>query len=304
MLASPASAAPVAATLSDGCSMVNVVYTGADAAAAYTVKRDGVTVLSGTAQSGGPWNFSVFALAGQVIEVTGSITGSHTHVKPEGCTEPQVSVSIEDRCQGTSAITFHNTGTGPANGVFAIFKAGVTTLLPEIPAGDFTYLLEPVGEYQSYALKWAASVTGAAAIVIEHVYSTPGDCGGSHLEVSYSDKCTTLEWKVKNTGFGAQKVELLKGDTVVATEWAPVGDSAALSTEASAGNVFKLRYFGDDFIIGDPHTYQVPSGCTSLPTTGARTQLYLWVGAGLLLIGAVAFFFARRRKVILPPDAE
>lgn len=304
VLASPATAAPVAATLSDGCGTMAVVYSGADAAAAYTVKRDGVTILSGTAQSGGPWNFSIFALAGQVIEVTGSITGTHTHVKPEGCTEPQVSVSIEDRCQDTSAITFHNTGTGPANGVFAVLKAGVTTLLPEIPAGDFTYLLAPVGEYQSYLLKWAPSVTGASAVVVEHVYATPGNCGTSHLEVSYADKCTTLEWKVKNTGFGAQKVELLKGDAVVATEWVPVGDSATLSTAAAEGDVFKLRYFGTDGLVGDSHTYHVPSSCTSLPTTGARTQLYLWLGAGLLLIGAVAFFVSRRRKVVLPPDAE
>lgn len=291
--ASPAAASPITATLGDGCGLVGIQYTSDGSATAYTVTRNGATAIQGVTQAGaGTWNFSVFAQNGDVIALTGGLSGSHTHVTPVGCTEPQVTVtSIVDNCQETSVVTFHNAGTEPATG-FRIVQSGVT-VIDSIPPGDFTYEVHAT-EYSTYHVSWAISVLAA---VVSHTYATPGDCGTGHLDWGLVDTCTGVDWSTDNTAGGAQKIDVYKNGAVVDTKWVPVGASPAYHVDAVEGDVVALRYNPPPIWLSDDHVYHKPAGCgATLPTTGAKVGVIVGAGALLIVAGVGVFLLSRRRR--------
>jgi LPXTG-motif cell wall-anchored protein len=292
--AAPAHAAPLAVTFADDCGVVRIAYTGDGSASGnFAITRNGEEFYTGVTAGGSTTaGFSVAARAGEVIGLTGALVGTHTHAST-GCTEPQVRItSIEDRCQDTAAIVFHNAASAGADH-FSLMKGGVHTGIPPIPPGDSSFLVTGLSGISAFEIQWGDS---EQSIVRAYTYHSPANCGAETLAVSYVDKCGTLEYSVHNDAAAPQRVELVKGDTVVASHWVPAGESPAHSVSAIEATSYLLRVAGSGTALGGEHTFHVPAACVGLPTTGARTQLYLWGSVSLIGAGAFAFFFSRRRR--------
>jgi len=218
----------------------------------------------------------------EIQERTGDATGPTGDCTPE----PNPSAAATSDCNGTvnvhitnpgrSEATFHVSGTGFSQDV-TIASGGEKDVTVPASAGHIT-----VKKGDQIVDEFAGWVRDKACAPPTSIGEST--CDGFWVKVTNAQGGMPVEATV-TYGTQVKKVTVAPGHTE------PVSFSPSSHTEAT------ITYSNDW-----PSTtakYEKPGNCPGLPQTGDNTTKYVGTGIGLIALGTVIFFLARRRFVQL-----
>jgi LPXTG-motif cell wall-anchored protein len=213
-------------------------------------------------------------------------TGDATGLTGKCVAEPDPTASFVSACDGTVNVHITNPGSTPAT--FHVAGTGFTKDVT-IAAGGQTDVKVPAG---------------AAAIKVTKGDKTIGDfTGWTRSEncpppTSIGESTCDGFWvKITNPQGGMPVDATVTYGTQIKKVTVAPGKTEAVSLSPSSQTTANVT-----FSNGWPATtakYEKPGDCPGLPQTGSNTAGYIGTGLGLVAMGAIVFFLARRRMAQL-----
>lgn len=212
----------------------------------------------------------------------GWATGLNGQCEPE----PDPTATFVSKCDGT--VNVHITNPGGSQATFNVSGTGFNQNVT-IAAGGEKDVTVPAGAGKVTVKKGDAVVDEFDGWTRPENCPPPtaigeSTCDGFWVKITNPqggmpvDATVTYGTQTKNVTVAPGKTEAV---------------SLSPSSEAEAGIAFSGGW------PGTKAKYEKPGNCPGLPQTGANTTTYVGTGAGLVALGAVVFFLARRRLVQL-----
>ena len=218
----------------------------------------------------------------EIQERTGDASGLTGDCTPE----PNPTATFTSRCDGT--VNVHITNPGRSEATFHVSGTGFSEDVT-IPAGGEKDVTVPAGAGKITVTKGDTTVDEFAGWTKPETCPPPTAIGES--------TCDGFWVKITNPQGGmAVDATVTYGTQTKSVNVAP-GKTEAVSLSPSSHTQADVT-----FSNGWPPTtakYEKPGDCPGLPQTGSHTAGYVGTGLGLVALGAIVFFLARRRLVQL-----
>jgi len=213
-------------------------------------------------------------------------TGWVTHI-PANCTpEPNPTATFRSNCDGT--VNAHITNPGRSEATFTVTGTGFTKNVT-LASGKETDVTVPSGAGKITVKKGATTVNEFDGWI------KPADCAPP--TAIGESTCDGFWVKVTNPQGGMPVDATVTYGTQVKKVTVAPGKTEAVELSPSSKTDATV-----DFSNGWPSataTYAKPADCPGLPQTGSNTAGYIGTGMGMVALGTIVFFLARRRFVQL-----
>ncbi len=221
-----------------------------------------------------------------VTDTTDEETGWVTHIPGDCVPDQNPTATFRSDCDGT--VNVHITNPGRLTATFHVTATGFSKDVT-LASGGETDVTVPAGAGKITVKK------GSDTIATNDGWKSPEGCAPP--TAIGESTCDGFWVKVTNPQGGMPVDATVTYGTQVKKVTVQPGHTEAVALSPSSKTDATV-----DFSNGWPSTtakYAKPANCPGLPQTGDKTIAYIGTGTGLVALGAIVFFLARRRMVQL-----